>query len=55
MTIPTAKAGYLGVTLLLAVVVYERLGLRVLRSAWVNLDVVWGVALIGTGVLTAVA
>ena len=47
-------AGYLAVTMLLAVAVYERLGLQVLRSAWVNLDLVWGVALIGTGVLTAV-
>lgn len=46
-------AGYLAVTLLLAVAVYERLGLRVLRTAWVNLDLVWGVALIGTGLLTA--
>jgi hypothetical protein len=46
--------GYLAVTMLLAVVVYERLGLRVLRSAWVNLDLVWGAALIGTGLLTAV-
>jgi len=48
-------AGYLAVTMLLAVAVYERLGLRVLRTAWVNLDLVWGVALIGTGLLTAVA
>jgi hypothetical protein len=46
--------GYLAVTMLLAVAVYERLGLRVLRSAWVNLDLVWGVALIGTGILTAI-
>jgi hypothetical protein len=46
--------GYLAVTMLLAVAVYERLGLRVLRSAWVNLDLVWGAALIGTGLLTAV-
>jgi hypothetical protein len=46
--------GYLAVTMLLAVAVYERLGLRVLRTAWVNLDLVWGVALIGTGLLTAV-
>ena len=45
--------GYLAVTMGIAVVVYERLGLRVLRTAWVNLDLVWGVALIGTGVLTA--
>ena len=45
--------GYLAVTVLMAVLVYERLGLRVLRTAWVNLDLVWGVALIGTGVMTA--
>jgi hypothetical protein len=46
-------AGYLAVTMLLAVAVYERLGLRVLRTAWINLDLVWGVALIGTGLVTA--
>lgn len=46
-------AGYLAVTGLLAAAVYERLGLRVLRTAWINLDLVWGVALIGTSVLTA--
>jgi hypothetical protein len=46
-------AGYLAVTGLLAVAVYERFGLRVLRTAWVNLDLVWGVVLIGTAVLTA--
>lgn len=40
--------GYLLVTGLLAVIVYEKLGLRLLRTMWVNLDLVWGVALIGT-------
>ena len=45
-------AGYLAVTALLAGVVYRKFGLGLLRSAWVNLDVVWGVALILTGVLT---
>lgn len=44
--------GYLLVTALVAVVVFERLGLGLLRKAWLNLDVVWAVALIGTGVLT---
>jgi len=34
------------------VVVYERLGLRLLRTMWVNLDVIWAVALIGTAGLT---
>jgi hypothetical protein len=46
-------AGYLAVTGLLAVAVYERLGLRVLRTAWINLDLIWAVALIGTAVVTA--
>jgi hypothetical protein len=43
-------AGYLMVTALIAVVVYEWVGLRFLRTAWVNLDLVWSVALVLTGV-----
>jgi hypothetical protein len=39
---------------LIALVVYDRVGLRILRTAWVNLDMVWAAALIGAGVLTAV-
>ena len=46
-------AGYLGVTMIVAVLVYERLGVGVLRRAWVNLDLVWAGALILTGALTA--
>ena len=46
--------GYLGISALIAAVVYERVGLRFLRSGWVNLDLVWAVALIATGALTAV-
>lgn len=46
-------AGYLVVTGLIAVLVYEKLGLRLLRSAWINLDLIWAVALIVTGVATA--
>lgn len=45
-------AAYLMVTGAVAVIVYHKLGLRLLRSAWVNLDVIWGVALIATGLLT---
>jgi hypothetical protein len=45
--------GYLAVMGAVAVVVYEKLGLRLLRSAWINLDLVWAAALIVTGVLTA--
>src|SRR5262249_2866804 len=35
--------------------VYEKLGLGVLRRAWVNLDTVWAVALVATGVATLLA
>ncbi len=47
-------AGYLLVTGLIAVIVYERVGTRFLRTAWVNLDLIWAVALIVTGVATLV-
>jgi len=43
---------YLAVTGLLAVLVYERFGLKKLKQVWVNLDLVWGIALVVTGVLT---
>lgn len=46
--------GYLVVTALIAVVVYERVGLRLLRSAWINLDLIWSVALIVTGTATLI-
>jgi hypothetical protein len=45
--------GYLFVTALVAVIVFERLGLQLLRKVWVNLDVIWAAALIGTAALTA--
>jgi hypothetical protein len=38
--------GYLLVTGLIAWLVYEKVGLEVLRKAWVNLDLIWAVALI---------
>jgi hypothetical protein len=38
--------GYLVVTLVLAGVVYERLGVRVLRRAWINFDLIWGGAMV---------
>lgn len=44
--------GYLLVMGLLAVVVYEKVGLRLLRTHWLNLDTLWAVALILTAVLT---
>ena len=44
--------GYLLVTGLIAFVVYEKLGLGVLRKTWVNLDLIWAVALIATAGFT---
>ena len=43
--------GYLAVTGLIAWVVYSKLGLAVLRKAWVNLDAVWGAALVVASVV----
>ena len=45
-------AGYLLVTGLIAVIVYRKLGLRLLRTMWINLDLIWGGALLITGALT---
>jgi uncharacterized membrane protein len=45
-------ASYLVVTCVIALVVYERAGLRLLRTAWINLDVLWAVALIATALVT---
>ena len=35
-----------------ALLVYDKLGVGVLRKAWVNLDLLWALALIGTALLT---
>ena len=45
-------AGYLLVTGFVAVIVYERLGLRLLGKAWFNVDRLWAGALIVTGLVT---
>jgi hypothetical protein len=44
--------GYLAVTAFIAVVVFEKLGVGILRRAWLNLDLIWAAALIATGTLT---
>jgi hypothetical protein len=44
--------GYLLVTGVIALIVYRKLGLRLLRTMWFNLDLIWGGALISTGALT---
>ena len=45
-------AGYYAVAGAIAWVVYERVGLRFLRSAWINMNIVWAGALIVTAVAT---
>jgi hypothetical protein len=58
--LPMAALGAVGlhtvvmflVMALIAVVVYEKLGLAILRRAWLNLDRIWALALIGVGILT---
>jgi hypothetical protein len=44
--------GYLGVTAVVAVLVFEKLGVGILRRTWVNLDLIWSAALVATGALT---
>jgi hypothetical protein len=44
--------GYLAVTALVAVLVFEELGVGFLRRAWINLDLIWSAALVATGTLT---
>ena len=43
---------YLAVTGLVAWVVYRKLGLALLRKAWLNFDLVWAAALVATGIVT---
>ena len=45
--------GYLAMTAALAVLVYEKVGLGILRRAWINVNVIWAAALIGCGIVTA--
>jgi hypothetical protein len=44
--------GYLLATATLALVVYHKVGLAVLRRAWLNLDLLWAGALLAIGALT---
>jgi hypothetical protein len=38
--------GYTVTTVVLASVVYERIGVQVLRRGWINFDLIWGVAMV---------
>lgn len=42
--------GYLLMTALIAVLVYEKFGVGMLRRAWFNVDLIWMVALVITGI-----
>jgi hypothetical protein len=44
--------GYLAVTGLLAWAVYRRLGIAFLRKTWFNFNLVWGAALVATGLFS---
>ena len=37
-----------------ALVVYDRLGLMILKRTWFNVDLLWAAALVGAGVITLV-
>ena len=43
---------YLAVTAFIAVLVFEKLGVGILRRAWLNLDLIWAGALVATGAMT---
>jgi hypothetical protein len=45
---------YLAVTAFIAMLVFEKLGVGILRRAWFNLDAVWAAALVATGILTLI-
>jgi hypothetical protein len=47
--------GYVAVTAVLALVVYEKVGLRILRRAWINVNVLWAAALIVVAVMSVLA
>jgi len=46
--------GYLLVTGLVAMLVYEKLGVGMLRRAWFNVDLFWMLALMATGLFILV-
>lgn len=48
------SAGHFLVATLVALLVYEKLGVAILRRAWFNLDLLWGAALVLSGVIVLV-
>jgi hypothetical protein len=46
------SGSYLIVTAIVASIVFHKLGVGLLRKAWINLDLIWAAALIASGTLT---
>jgi hypothetical protein len=46
--------GYLAMTVAIAFVVYEKVGLRILRRAWINVNAIWSAALIAAAIAAVV-
>ena len=46
------SAGYLVVSASIAAVVFEKLGVGLLRKAWFNLDLLWAISLVVTSIAT---
>jgi hypothetical protein len=47
--------GYLSVTATAALLVYRKFGLAMLRRSWFNLDLIWAIALVVTGIVALLA
>jgi hypothetical protein len=54
LAVATHTMAMLAVAGSLALLVYETVGVAVLRRVWVNLDLPWAASLVGTGILMAV-
>ena len=48
------SGSYLIVTAIVASIVFHKLGVGLLRKAWINLDLIWAAALIASGTFTVV-
>jgi hypothetical protein len=51
MAVGLHAAAMLGVAGMIAVIVYQKLGVEVLRRAWVNLDLIWVGTLVVAGTI----
>lgn len=47
-------AGYLAITGIVALLVYRKFGLSLLRKSWFNLDLLWAAALVVAGLITLI-